>query len=325
MVDEEGSGANAGIEAQAAQWVVRLGGDPLTPDEQAIFQHWLAGSAHHRAAFDAAQSAWTELDRLRPAREAFLAKVAAPAWQRWLPRGAIALGGTAMLSLGLLWFGDPLTMIRADHRTGIGEVRTVLLEDGSRVELAPASAIAVDFDENGRRVTLLAGAASFAAIPRDLAGGRSFVVAADNGEARALGTRYVVERLPDGVRVTVAEHDVAVSLPKVEDEATRAIVTPGHQVRYDATGLGAVTAADPVQVEAWRRGRLSFDGASLDEVVATLNRYRRGRIVVADTALGQRRISGTFDATDTEGALAAIIDELRAGTVSIGPFLTIIR
>ena len=258
VVDEGDSEARAVIEAQAAQWVIRLGGDPLSPTEQVVLERWLAEDLQHRAAFEAAQSVWTKLDRLRLAPEARVpefmpSRVTGTAGRRWLLRGVITLGGTAMLSVGLLWFGDPLTMIRADHRTGIGEVRTVLLEDGSSVELAPASAIAVDFDANARHVTLLSGTASFAAVPREKAGGRPFVVAADTGEARALGTRYVVEHLPDAVRVTVAEHDVAVSAPTAGGEARRAVVSPGQQIRYDAAGLGAVTAADPVRAEAWRR------------------------------------------------------------------------
>ncbi len=331
VVDDEAvDGEGADTDARAARWVVRIHGDPLTPDEQAAFERWLAAGPHHRAAFDAAQSAWLELDRLRLMPGALaeapeMPVLAESMWHRWVPRGAIALGGSAILSLGLLWFGDPLTMLRADHRTGVGEVRTVLLEDGSRVALAPASAISVDFDENGRRITLLSGAASFEAVSREAAGGRAFVVAADKGEARALGTRYVVERLPDAVRVTVAEHDVEVSVPASEGGASRSVITPGHQVRYDAAGLGAVTTANPAQVEAWRRGRLLFDGAPLAEVVATLNRYRRGRIVIASDTLAQRRVSGMFDATDVDAALTAIVDELGAGTISIGPFLTVIR
>ncbi|BAV65347.1 hypothetical protein SCLO_1023070 [Sphingobium cloacae] len=223
------------------------------------------------------------------------------------------------------WFGDPLTILRADHRTDIGEVRTVALEDGSRVNLGPATAIAVHFDGRERRVELLSGVALFAPTPKAMAGGRPFVVEAANGEARALGTRFSVDRLPDAVRVAVAQHDVDVAAHAASGETAHAVLSPGRQVRYDANGLGSVAGVEVEQAEAWRRGRLLFDASPLGDVVAELNRYRRGQIIVANPALARRQVSGLFDAKDVDGAIATIATELGASTVSIGPFATIIR
>nr|WP_255696789.1 FecR domain-containing protein [Sandaracinobacteroides sayramensis] len=216
-------------------------------------------------------------------------------------------------------------MLRADHRTDIGEVRTIALDDGSRVDLGPATAIAVHFDGSERRIALLSGVASFTAAPRAAAGGRPFVVEAANGESRALGTRFIVNHLPHAVRVTVAEHDVDVSARAASGRAARAILQPGRQVRYDANGLGPVSGVDPGQAEAWRRGRLLFDAAPLGDVVAELNRYQRGRIIIADAALARRQVSGVFDTRDIGGAVSTIASELGASTVNIGPFATIIR
>lgn len=326
------------MEATAADWIIRFGGAPLGSDERARLEDWLAASPAHRAAFDHARSTWAQLDLLKAdpgplcvdmaAAHTMPTKPAAPPiapGRRWGRIGAVGAGTLVAFGLGSFWFGDPVTMLRADHRTGIGEIRTVALDDGSRVDLGPATAIAVHFDGHERRVELLSGVASFAPTPKAAAGGRPFVVEAANGESRALGTRFIVDRLPDGVRVAVAEHDVDVSARAANGGTAHAILSPGRQVRYDVGGLGPVADVDVEQAQAWRRGRLLFDAAPLGDVVAELNRYRRGRIVIADSQLARRQVSGLFDTKDIDGAVAAIASELGASTISIGPLATIIR
>jgi len=324
------------VDSIAADWIIRLDGAPLTSRERAELDAWLAEHPNHRAAFDHARSTWAQLDLLKadpgPLRAHITAVHAVPAsiaakgrHRRWKVMGAGAAGALAVFGFCLFWFGDPMVMLRADHRTGIGEVRTIALDDGSRVDLGPASAIALHFDSHERRVELLSGIASFTAAPKAAAGGRPFVVEAANGEARALGTRFIVDRLPGAVQVTVAEHRVDVTARMADGGAAHAVLPPGRQIRYDAAGLGSVAGVDIGQAEAWRRGRLLFDAAPLRDVVAELNRYRHGRIVIANERLAERRVSGLFDTKDIRGAVAAIASELGASTVDVGPFATIIR
>lgn len=325
------------VETAAADWIVRLGGAPLTSGERAQLDSWLAANPGHRAAFDHARSTWAQLDLLKadpgPLRADLTPAHAAPplpftlsvARRRWGRLGAVAAGVAVALGFGSLWFGDPVTMLRADHRTGIGEVRTVALDDGSKVELGPATAIAVHYDRSERRVELLSGVALFAPTPKAVAGGRAFVVEAANGESRALGTRFIVDRLPDAVRVVVAQHDVDVSARAKGGGTAHAVLSPGQQVRYGPGGLGAVAGVDIGRAEASRRGRLLFDAAPLGEVVAELNRYRHGRIIIANRTLARRQVSGLFDTSDVDGAVSTIASDLGARVVNIGPFVTIIH
>ncbi|MBN5522925.1 FecR family protein, partial [Pseudomonas aeruginosa] len=67
---------------------------------------------------------------------------------------------------------------------------------------------------------------------------------------------------------------------------------------------------------SWRRGLLVFDEQPLGEVVARLNRYRPGHLLVAPGALAQRRVSGVFRVADLEASLQSISDEL--GVRSLG-------
>ncbi|MEJ1977958.1 MAG: FecR family protein [Acetobacteraceae bacterium] len=339
----KGLGQQGDIEAKAAEWVVRLGGGPLGDRERRALDRWLAESPAHATAFAYARSTWGELAALKAAPGALFADVAAlrgqdapparhgfPGWRVASPMmlHATALAAVLLVSAGLgaFWFGNPLVMLAADYRTSPGESRTVTLADGSLIQLDTASALAVHFDGHERRVVLLAGEAYFTVAPMRGSETRPFVVMAANGTARALGTQFMVGRQNQMTEVTVTEHQVQVAAAGPNaDKPGIVVLSPGQSVRYDrASGLGAVAETDLARATAWRRGRLIFDKVRLADVVADLNRYRRGRIVIADSSLGDRRVSGVFETADPAGALAAITRELGLRAASVPPFVTLL-
>lgn len=308
-------------EDMAAQWAIRLGGGPLSDGERHGLERWLAEDASHGAALDFALSTWARLGDLRAAPGGLI-RHAQPRRRAWVNAAVLAASLLLAAALGLSWLGDPWLALTADARTAPGETRALALEDGSRVELAPASALAVRYDGHQRRVELLAGRAFFAPVAREQAGGRPFVVTAGGGSATALGTRFMVDRRDDGgVAVIVVEHTVEVAV------ATGGSVrlSPGQTVRYDdGAGLGPVGTADIRRSTAWRDGRLIFDRVPLAEVVAELNRYRRGRIILAPGDLAGRTVSGVFDTARLDGALDSIGQELGIRSASLPPFLTVL-
>ena len=189
----------------------------------------------------------------------------------------------------------------ADHSTAVGERRKVSLEDGSAVELAGSSSLSVDFSAEARRVVLHDGEAFF-----DVARGtRPFVVQAADGFSQALGTSFDVKRQGSEVTVAVVEHAVAVSRA-----GSRVVVEQGQQIRYGAHRLGKAGEADLAQVEAWRRDRLIFHETPLSEVVADLERYRGGRIVMTDARLRDIPVTAVFDARQADAALDTIASSL---------------
>ncbi len=325
------------LDTIAAGWAARLGGDPLSDHECRDLDRWLAENPAHAAAFEEARAAWDKMGKLRFAPGALRHDIvqppgrrpAAPAHARrrilrWAPVAAIAACLLLLVGGGALWIGDPLVVIAADYRTAPGERRLVTLSDASTVDLGPASAIAVDYGVSARRVRLLAGVAYFAPAPIDGGERRPFVVEAAGGSARALGTRFMVERLSADVEITVAEHAVEVSLATAAGDRPAVVVTRGQSVRYSDSGLGAVLAVNLDRATAWRRGRLIFDHLPLGDVVAALNRYRRGRIVVADPELASRTVSGVFDTAAADTALATIARDLRITTASLPPLVTLL-
>jgi transmembrane sensor len=318
------------METKAAAWVIRLGGTPLRDDERRGFEHWLTEHPEHRAAFDRARSTWADLAALKtepgeiiPFRLRHAPVSARPMLGRVPAAVVVMLVGAGV---GAFWYGNPLVMLTADYRTSPGESRSITLADGSTVQLDTASALAVHFDGHERRVELLAGEAYFTVTPMQGTETRPFVVEAANGTAKALGTQFMVARQRGGAQVTVAEHrvQVAAMVPNA-DRPGMAVLSPSQSVHYDrASGLGAITSVDLDQAAAWRRGRLVFDKVPLADVVAALNRYRRGRIVIADSSLAGRRVSGVFKTGDLTDALASITQELGVRTASVPPFVTLL-
>ena len=58
-------------------------------------------------------------------------------------------------------------------------------------------------------------------------------------------------------------------------------------------------------------------------MVARLNRYRRGRIVVANGAIAGRRVSGVFRVGDLDGAVEAVAEELGVRRIAL-PLVTVL-
>lgn len=259
--------------------------------------------------------AWTRRQSVpRVARGNTEVAVASGAWARRVRRVSLMVALSVVVLVGglLTWSqGDPYTAIVADYRSAAGQLRDITLPDGSAVRLDAASAIAVHYDDRLRRIELLKGRALFIAAPvqAPAAGGRPFVVATADGQTRALGTQFIVERLEEQTIVTGVEHRIAVNATATPS-LTPVILEPGQSVRYDAHGLRQIHTVPLTQARAWEEGMLLFDDMPLHEVLAQLERYKSGRILLQNAELAQRHISAAVPATDVDAGLQTIASEL---------------
>jgi transmembrane sensor len=204
------------------------------------------------------------------------------AWSGWRPT---ALSGFVIARM-------------ADHRTGAGETRDMMLADGSRVWLNAETAINEDFQPGLRRLRVVTGEILVETAPGVL---RPFVVDTPHGRLRALGTRFTV-RLENAGKTFVAVYEGIVEIRNKAEEL--AVVPAGRQTRFSARALGPHAAADPAR-EAWSRGVLLAGDIILGEVVAELRRYRTGHLGVAPEVAGLR-VFGSFPLKDADEALAML-------------------
>lgn len=317
MTDPRPTEAADDLFAQASGWYFRLQADDLTPAEAAAFAAW-------RAQGRAQEQAWQEvidlLGALRtPAqriRQAQRAQWRAPAKRRWR---AFASAAGVLLMVGLGATQTPyLDRWRADYATATGESRTLQLGDGSTLQLNTDSAVQVRLLAGERQVRLLRGEAWFD-VTRDP--GRPFVVQADDGWVKVVGTRFSVARHAAHTRVQVDQGKVQVS---AGGEAS-VYLEPGRAVEYGAGQLAQVQAFDPASGFAWRQRQLVFLQQPLAEVVDQLNRYWPGQTLVLGEALRQRKVSGVFDIDKPEAVLKALSHTLGLQASEYAGYLRVLR
>ena len=289
---------------QALRWLVVLNDDEADEADREAFAAWLARGPSHEAAWARAQQVWSRAGAIEPAiraRRAGMGVMPPTArdqrgWsrRRWL--GAAAATGLVAMAGG---YAASRRDLFADHATGVGERRTVALGDGSAVELGSASSLSVSYTAQSRELALHSGEAFFTVAPDPQ---RPFSVAARGGRTRALGTAFNVKHMPDTVLVTVAEHAVV-----VEAAGGAAVeVDSERQVRYGPDGLGEVLPVDLGAALAWRRDRLVFHDSPLGEVVADLERYRSGRVLIVDDRIAALPVTAVIDVRETDSMLQTI-------------------
>ncbi|MCD6075508.1 MAG: hypothetical protein K0Q70_2391, partial [Rhodospirillales bacterium] len=140
---------------------------------------------------------------------------------------------------------------------------------------------------------------------------------------RAVGTAFAV-RVRDGrTAVTVTEGVVEVSRDAAPRAPARLRVGEGIEAGPD--GLSPLRTIDAASALAWRRGQIVFHQQPLSAVVAELNRYRTGRIVIASSKIADRIVSGTFEIDRPDSVPQVLETALGIQARSITPWLVVLN
>ncbi|WP_067269528.1 FecR domain-containing protein [Mitsuaria sp. 7] len=297
--------SDADARTRAVEWFVLLASGNATPQERREWAAWHAADPAH-------QVEWERVERVQRMMSGVPADLASPTLRRPAPRRrqllkSAAIAGTAsVLGYGLWRESDGLGTSAwfADHRTATGEQHRLALADGSVVVMNTATALDVRFDAQARSLRLHEGeifietaTALGAAGARDP---RPLIVDTAVGRVRALGTRFLL-RFEDR-RLNVAVVDSAVEIRSTRGAVRR--LDAGQQVGVDETSIGR-TESISGDMTAWTGGSLIVDNARLGDVVAELDRYRRGRLG-CDPRVSELRVSGAFPVLDVDRALSAL-------------------
>lgn len=226
------------------------------------------------------------------------------AW-RW----AAMLAGLLLLSS--LYVGRSYILYRSAE-TGYGELRKVLLPEGSTVTLNANSSLRYSrfgFGGQTRRVWLT-GEASFDV--RHLRSHTPFVVSTNHQfDVIVLGTEFSVFSRPRGANVVLRRGKVEV-VHTENRVAQRLTLKPGDLVSLDEKGLLSMRhLTRPEVYTAWQEHRFEFDQTPLSEIAQMLEESYGVPVTIADSALGQRTVSGTFSArtaTELSQVIADLLD-----------------
>lgn len=354
MEKQNSAKLNAQIIDEAAAWFVEMGDAEVSAAARNEFNVWLRASPEHVRAYLQISALWDDasmlgraavltpqemLDRARadvnvvPLGLAIRAERAGSDLTRMPKRRSRAPAMTlaASILLALLGCGLWIQWRQGMYTTGLGEVRTITLADGSTMELNALSSVRVQFRRRERDVDLLEGQAFFQ-VAKDVT--RPFIVHSGAAQVRAVGTEFEVYRRRREIVVTVIEGRVALitalpglggapqALPLQEVPRSGSALPPGllqadrpamllaagEQVTLDSRVLTHLAHADLMAATAWMQQRLAFSSTPLTEVVEQYNRYHEKRLVILEPALSSFHVSGVFSTADS----ASLLEFLRS-------------
>jgi transmembrane sensor len=289
---------------------LRIEAAPNDPLLRAQRDAWLAEHDSHAASYRQAERVW----RLTGAGPSVVRPMRSWPWRR----GGSALAAAMLAACLLLWLAPNLgVLVRADHRTGAGEMRAVALPDGSTVALDADSAIVLGAGD--RSVELLAGRAFFQ-VKRDTA--HAFTVKAGEANVTVLGTAFDVQLSERSVTVAVQQGSVSVAASHTQSVPLRA----GHRAIVDrADGTIAAGTVGVASIAAWRNGKLVVEGIPVADVIEALDRHYAGLIMLRDPVLAARRITGVFDLRAPEAALRAVLRPYGGRILEITPYVLVVQ
>lgn len=292
---------------EAVDWLVRLQGETVTAEDWLAFDAWLTAEPRHGEAYDfvtAQDEALGHAAALEPKAEvvAFARKPAKSPRRAvlWSGGAALAAAFVAAAVLGPSLISGPAETVYA---TQVGQRRTVELDDGSRIDMAPGSRMTVRFTRGERHVDLGDAQALFD-VAKDAK--RPFVIAAGDTRVRVLGTRFDV-RHRDG-RVTVGVERGLVEVSPGSAQTYR--LTPGRSLTHaEGASVASLGELAPGEAEAWKSGRLIYRDSALPEVAGDLNRLFQKPVRIVGANTRQVRLSGVL-IVDSQDAMVARLAKL---------------
>jgi transmembrane sensor len=327
---------NKQIYAEASEWLVEFRTENPDQATRRHFDKWLSTSPEHVRAYLELSGVWEAVSAQPPAAARDIDELIERARNTtnvlplapepglsparvafdYVSRRRAFFASAATLLIAVLGIAAYVYTPRNTYTTEIGEQRSILLPDGSTIDLNARSKVRVRLSEHERHVDLLAGQALFR-VAKDSR--RPFIVAANGTRVRAVGTEFDVNRRKRGLIVTVVEGSVAVfgaairqgsaapAPPTARNEplvtGDTVLLAAGEQAVVSTHTLTQPRRADIETATAWTQRRLIFDSTPLDEVAEEFNRNNARSLVIESEGLGDFRISGAFSSSDPQPLL----------------------
>lgn len=273
---------------------------PLSPADKVRFSQWRLRSAEHALAWEKATLLLEKFQTVPPHGVVAL-KNTSPSSRR-----ATIKALAALLAIGpVTWVAyrhSPLAERPNVIATAKGEVRNIVLEDGTDIVLNTATTIQVQYDEDVRHVRLLSGEilVSTATDARNPA--RPFVVQTAEGHLRPIGTRFTARQLEG--RSYLAVYEGAVEITPGVAPAAKQILATGYGAGFTSDLVEPPTKSNQRNL-SWTNGMLVADQMPLSGFAAELARYRPGLLQVASD-VGTLPVSGVFPLKDTTASLTLL-------------------
>jgi ferric-dicitrate binding protein FerR (iron transport regulator) len=192
------------------------------------------------------EQAWDELQARIARGETSVIKMFNP-WKY-----VAAAAAVVVFTLSIFFFGQNDTIVA---QTNAGEIKTIVLPDGSQLVLNALSTASYEGEWNEERIINLDGAGFF-----KVKKGSRFKVFTKYGEVEVLGTSFDVTARENQFRVICETGRV-----KVSTASESVIINPGEQADFDKKNL--VHGKAKRSGKAWISGQFIYENESLTNVI----------------------------------------------------------
>jgi transmembrane sensor len=273
------------LREQAARWFIRMRRAEQDDPERSKFEAWLMSDPVHAREYSVIAETWEAFDstpRLQSLAKAMEQKRHDFLEQKnkagkLIKQGLLSV--LLMVALGLFghalwneWQSQPV--LQTAYSTSTGEIKSVAMDDGSRLILNGGAKVHVTYYRNKRTVALTQGEVIFD-VAKDAR--RPFMVEVSTARVTVLGTRFAVNQMDHMVRVSVEHGSVRVEKPLTaqNEEPDYVILHDGQVAEIMASGGPQLVHRSATDAFAFQSGTLVFENATLGEIAETLSRYRR--------------------------------------------------
>jgi len=312
----------ARIQEEAATWIVRLTYGTLAERQraQAEFTEWKKKDPLHAVAAESLQQVITRITTVKaisqgetsPIQAAMQAgQTSVQGKQRKQLSAALVLAFAITVPAWMMLQTYPVRYLVADVRSVTGEWRTQTLDDGSRITLKNATAVDIKFDVDRRIVKLVKGEILVDVAPDAR---RPFLVETSDGDVRALGTRFVVNRRTEETVVSMLESSVSVRTAEQRQHHAQstAVIHAGQRIRIQPDALGNIEEMDAASLDnAWKSHQLVAYNRPLTEILDEINRHRPGKIFYDRKSLAGIEMGAVLPLDDTDQALQLLANSLQ--------------
>jgi transmembrane sensor len=287
------------IKFEAGAWVEQQDNRELDQAEQAEFDAWLSESLAHRVAYWRADAVWRSANRLGALRPSKVSSIELRE-RRMVPMlvrvaAAVAMIGVVIGASHLFLSGTA----EKTYATPVGGHRTLVLDDGSIIELNTDTVLHTALNSSQRLVMLDHGEVYFQ-IKHDAA--RPFVVKVAGHKVTDLGTKFLIRADEGQLEVALMEGRARLDTADAWIQRHSAVLLPGDVIVATANSMSRNTRTTR-QLDSdlgWQRGVIVFYRTPLAEAAEQFNRYNHEKIVIADASLNALPINGTLAANDPE-------------------------
>lgn len=308
----------------AGYWLAREESGDMLKSETAEFELWIDADTRHQDAYieahkmlllldaHACTKGQEELVKITPELESLIEEchdIGRSAKQNphslrpygWMATIAASIAVLILSSVLFLQTGPTAVT----YATLKGEMKTVMLKDGSLITLNTDTRLSASYSDGERRILLEKGEAYFE-VAKDKT--RPFNVIMGENIVRAVGTAFNIKRRKEFTQVTVTEGIVEVKIKTPSTSPILKTLKIGADLKITPTESKTtlLSKAQMQKTASWRSGIIFFEEEPLSFIVQELQYYSRKEIILADKKVGKLIAGGSFNTQNVKAFLKAL-------------------